>query len=261
MARMDRMFSGGAATIDSGGAPGQRAWPRMVACNFGGPTAPPQLQTRSSARFGRALALLAALAVSSLLAHSGCARRFKLTPKELQKVEEREGTSEGLRVFVHRKTILFYEEEVSQESFEVNRQIKERRIREPYILPITRRTPGKILGTTERSGMPILWVTFDQRICDEVACGIGFVRTEDELYKLAVLPLREGYKAPVVYRRTEKKRNKMGLGKVKALAEANDVYVISRGKKRRRVKTVHLDIIKNSRETERRKVDRPEGVD
>jgi hypothetical protein len=210
------------------------------------------------ARFG---ALLLALLALTLGASSGCARRFKLTPKELEKVEARAGTSEGLRVFVHRKTILFYEEEVSQDSFVVDRQIKERRIREPYILPITRRTPGKILGVSEQNGMPILWVTFDQRICDEVACGIGFVRTEDDLYKLAVLPLREGYKPPVVYRRTEKKRNKMGLGKVKALAEANDVYVISRGKKRRRVKTVHLDVKKNVRETERRKIDRPTGVD
>lgn len=204
---------------------------------------------------------LVLLALALLALAPGCARRFKLTPKELEKVEVREGTSEGLRVFVHRKTILYYEEEVSQESFVVDREIKERRIKEPYILPITRRTPGKILGKTEQNGMPILWVTFDVRICDEVGCGIGFVRTEDELYKLAVLPLREGYKPPVVYRRTEKKRNRMGLGKVKALAEANDVYVISRGKKRRRVKTVHLDVKKNIRETERRKVDRPTGVD
>ncbi|MEZ4453370.1 MAG: hypothetical protein R3B09_28155 [Nannocystaceae bacterium] len=210
---------------------------------------------------GPSITWAALVALALLTLAPGCARRFKLTPKELEKVEAREGTSEGLRVFVHRKTILFYEEEVSQESFVVDRQIKERRVREPYILPITRGTPGKILGTTEMNGMPILWVTFDVRICDAVECGIGFVRTEDELYKLAVLPLREGYKAPVVYRRTEKKRNRMGLGKVKALAEANDVYVIARGKKRRRIKTVHLDIKKNIRETERRKVDRPTGVD
>ncbi|MCA9663243.1 MAG: hypothetical protein KC486_33235 [Myxococcales bacterium] len=205
-----------------------------------------------------------AASVLSAVVELGCARRLRLTPQELAKIEAKGGGVDDLRVHVRRATILRYDEEAAKESFEVNREVTERQLRKPKVIPIGRGTRGKIIGLGEANGMPILWVSFDLRMCDQIACALGFVQTEDERYKLAVVPERAGYKAPKVFRRREKRRLRMSLGKVEALAEANDVYLTRpkrRKVKKRRIKTIDLDFKKNQRIRERRDVDRPEGVD
>ena len=189
---------------------------------------------------------------------------MRLTPQELAKIEDKGGGLDSLRVHVRRKTILRYDEEEAKESFEVNRQVTERQLREPKVIPIGRGTRGMIIGDGERNGMRILWVSFDLRKCDALDCALGFVRTEDERYKLAVVPRREGYLPAKVYRAREKRRTRLSLGKVEALAEANDVYLSKPKRKRvkkRRIKTIELDFKKNLRIRERRDVDRPDGVD
>lgn len=211
---------------------------------------------------GKQLALLL-VALSGVLADAGCTRRFRLTPDELARVEEKEGSADDLRVYVRRKTILRHDEESSEESFEVQREVKERRIRRPKVIALGRNTAGKILGVGDRNGMPILWVTFDLKLCDATSCALGFVRTEDERYKLAVVPQLAGYKEPKVFRKREKKRALLTLGKVEALAEANDVYLIKpkRRVKKRRIKTIELDIKKNVIERVKPQREAPQGVD
>ena len=202
--------------------------------------------------------VLVALLAAVTLGDGGCARRVRLTPDRLAEVEARVGSTENLRVFVHRKTIVRWDPAEARGTFEVDKVIKERVDLELKIFPIQRRDAGKIVGVGDRNGMPLLWVSFDGRSCQEPSCALGFVRTEDERYKLVALPEREGYKAPLVFRRNERKRNAMKHGKVKALGEANHVYM---AKRRRRGLTVHLDVKLDAKRRKRRDVEGARGFD
>ncbi|MBK8266199.1 MAG: hypothetical protein IPK80_33340 [Nannocystis sp.] len=197
--------------------------------------------------------LLSALASLVL---GGCARRVRLTPAELERVERRVGSTDPLRVFVHRKVIVRWDPEDVTGTFEVDRVIKERIDVTMKLAAIERRDAGKIVGVGERNGMPLLWVSFDSATCRDPSCALGFVRTEDSRYKLVALPAREGYKEPVVFRRNERRRNVMKLAKAKALGEANHIYM---AKRRRRGLPVHLDVKRDAKKRERRDVEKARG--
>lgn len=185
---------------------------------------------------------------------TGCTRRFKLTPTELARLERRAQNPEDVFVYPHRKVIVVYRLDTELE-YQSGRTVKIDLERETLVEVLKRNKAGQIVGKGDQNGVPILWVSF-RPSCEEPRCAFGFVRTEDNLYKLAVVPLREGYKPPTTYRRTETKRNKTKKRKVKTLAEANEVYTVKRGK---RVKWVHLDVKKRIREREKRRIEVHEG--
>lgn len=217
----------------------------------------------------------AALAVGLLVLSAGCTRRLKLTPEELIDLDRRVAIYEQrvaidpstqkdeLFVYTHRRFIVKYER-VMEKSFAMGHKVDLTRERLSPISFIKYSSPGQIIAREESNGVPLLWVSFDE--CNVKECSYGFVRTEDNLYKLAFVPAlpfvppEEGYKLKAVYRRYERPKKIMKKAKVAALGEANEVYVL---KRKRRVKTVFLDVKKRIREKEERILDvkegRPEG--
>ena len=189
-----------------------------------------------------------------MVASSGCARRFKLTPEELARLDRKARNPEDLYAYPHRRFIVKYTLD-TEKSFELGRTVKQDVQKELDLKVVLRTAAGQIIARDESNGVPRLWLSFSSS-CNEQACAYGFVRTEDNLYKLAFVPDRPGYKLTAVYRRAERPRQKMKLGKVSALGEANEVYLI---KRKRRVRTIHLDVKKRIREDEIRTIQEEKG--
>lgn len=199
-------------------------------------------------------ALLALTCVCmGLLGGSGCARRFKLTPQELARLD-RATNPDQIFAYSHKRFIVIYELD-TEKAFELGRTVKVDVERVRPVVFVDRNKAGQIVVRDESNGVPRLWVSF-RKDCNEASCAYGFVRTEDNLYKLAFVPEREGYKLLAVYRKAERPRTRMKKGKVKALGEANEVYLV---KRKRRVKTVYLDVKKRIRENEVRTIEEEEG--
>lgn len=222
--------------------------------------------------------LAAALAVGlCVLASMGCTRRLKLTPEELLDLDRRVALYEQraaidpntprdeLFVYAHRRFFVKYER-VEEKSFAMGHKVDLTRERKTPMAVIEYSSPGQIIAREESNGVPLLWVSYDE--CNVKECAYGFVRTEDNLHKLAFVPAQpfvppeEGYKLKTVYHRYERPKKIMRKTKVAALGEANEVYVLK--KRKRRVKTVYLDVRKRIREKEERILDvkkgRPEGA-
>lgn len=198
------------------------------------------------------------LALVGLVA-GGCARRLDLTPKELSRIEERDGDLKTLRVFPNRKLISLYREEEVAQSYEVNKKkITERGAYRPFKRIIARKTAGKVVARTELNGMPVLWIAYDNA-CADTTCAYGFVLTELDRYKLIQVPDREKFKSPTNYRRNTFKRNTLKMTKQRSLAEANEVYAVTR--KSGRVLTVDLQIRKDTYRPTRADVERARGAD
>ena len=189
-----------------------------------------------------------------MLASTGCARRFKLPPEELARLDRKARNPEDLYAYPHRRFIVKYVLD-TEKSFELGRQINVDTQKQLDLKVVLRTASGQIIARDESNGVPRLWVSFSAS-CNDQTCAYGFVRTEDNLYKLAFVPDRPGYKLEAVYRRAERPRQKMKKGKVSALGEANEVYLI---KRKRRVKTIHLDIKKRVREDEIRTIEEEKG--
>jgi hypothetical protein len=214
---------------------------------------------------------LAALALLVALTTSGCTRRVRLTPQELYdldrrvaRYEERVKTDpnakkQELFVYAHRRFIVEYQADV-ETAADVGRKFAiDIEAKRPLTF-IRRHSAGQIIAREEHNGVPLLWVSFDE--CDIKDCAFGFVRTEDNLHKLVFVPAlpdieeREAFKLKAVYHRSESARRVMRRNKVKSLGEANEVYVL---KRKRRVKTIHLDVRKRLRKKEYRTLDIKEG--
>jgi len=203
--------------------------------------------------FGRAAVLLAAVAGTG-----GCAKRFALEQKELERVQSEAGV-QPLRVYTSERLVTTWVEAQKNEQFEVDRQIREASAR-LRIKNVTAKTDsGLILKIEELNGMPLLWVTFSAQ-CNEPKCAFGFVQTEDGLYRLFKSPPLEGYADPAnYYKWLWKKSRLMKLGKMKSLGEANDVLV---NKKRNgKLRTIHLEVIKVVDDRTRTRTRRSGGVD
>ena len=186
--------------------------------------------------------------LGAALSLTGCTRRYKLTPDGLSYLERRareQGRDDQVFVLPHNRILALYQLDV-EKAYEAGKTVKvdvEHRLKRVLL---KRKKMGQIVAKGDLNGVPVLWVSFAQD-CNEQACAFGFVRTERELYELAVVPLREGYKPAVMYRRTEVKRNRMKKHKVKALGEANKVYAV---KRKRGALTVRLDFKRQTRERE-----------
>ncbi len=189
-----------------------------------------------------------------MVASSGCARRFKLTPEELSRLDRKAKNPEDLYAYPHRRFVVKYALD-TEKSFELGRTVKQDVQKELDIKVVLRKASGQIIARDESNGVPRLWLSFSAS-CNDQSCAYGFVRTEDNLYKLAFVPDRPGYKLLAVYRRNERPRQKMKKGKVSALGEANEVFLI---KRKRRVKTIHLDVKKRIREDEIRTIEEEKG--
>jgi hypothetical protein len=181
-----------------------------------------------------------------LLTSSGCAKRLVLTPDQFERIDKQEQATEALRVYVSKRLIVVYEADDRDATFEVDRTINTSQDRNLLRVIISRGTMGQIIDTEDRNGSPLLWVTFSAR-CKEKDCAYGFVQTEDGVFRLTVVPERDGYREPKVYFRSEPKKA-MALGKLKSLAEKNSVYVFK--KKNGKVRTIDL-IVKQRTDNDR----------
>lgn len=199
-----------------------------------------QLTSRSGTR-AKFLSRLGGLALAlGLLTSSGCARRLELTPGEFERIDKQEQATEALRVYVSKRLIVVYEADERDAKYQVDKTINTSQDRNLLRVIISRGTMGQIIDTEDRNGAPLLWVTFSAR-CKDKDCAYGFVQTEDGVFRLTVVPEREGYLAPKVYFRNEPKKQ-MALGKLKSLAEKNSVFVFK--KKNGKVRTIDLIVKK-----------------
>ena len=193
------------------------------------------------------------------LVASGCARRLDLTPAELSRIETRDGDLKTIRVFPNRKLLSLYREDEVAQTYEVNkRKVTERGAYRPLERIIARKTPGKVVARTELNGMPVLWVAYDKD-CADTTCAYGFVLTELGRYMLYQVPDRKGFQTPNNFRRNKFKRNLLKMTKQRSLAEANEVFAVTR--KSGKVLTIDLQIRKDVYRPTRADVERAGGAD
>ncbi len=191
-----------------------------------------------------------------LASTTSCARRLILTPAEYERIEKREQATEDLRVYVSKKLIVVYEREDDAATYEVDKTIKTSSEQNLLRVIIAKNTKGLIIDAEDRNGAPLLWVTFNSR-CKDKDCAFGFVQAEDGVFRLHSAPEREGYKPGKPHFKSEKKQ--MKLGKLKSLAEKNDVFLW----KNKREKIFTIDLIVKKRNVKKRDVttERGGGVD
>jgi hypothetical protein len=191
------------------------------------------------------------------IALMGCAKRYALTPPELERVKTEAGV-QPLRVYPSKKMIILYEEADVQEQFQVQRSIREASDKEEQKEPTPKNTAGLILAIDELNGAPLLWVTFDPR-CQKPDCAYGFVETEDKKYRLAIVPEFDGYAEPKTYRGCVWKKRRLKKGKLASLAEANEVMLTK--KRNGKILTIHLEVKKIVDERTRTRTRRSRGID
>lgn len=206
----------------------------------------------------RAITGFFVLAVAaSLLTSTGCAKRYALTPTELERVKTEAGV-EPLRVYTNKKLLVFYDEADVQEQYRVERQIKESARGNRIKDLVTKNAAGLILAIDELNGAPLLWVTFDPS-CQKPECAYGFVESDDREYRLAVIPAIDGFQEPVAYRGLKWKRRRLRPGKLASLAEANEVFLCK--KRNGKILTVDLEVKKVVDERTKTKTRRSRGID
>lgn len=192
---------------------------------------------------------------AGLFASTGCARRLKLSPEEFERIDTREQATDALRVYVSKKLVVIYGDESSSQDYSVDKTITESADIRRLKRIISKRTPGLVVDKDERNGAPVLWVTFTSE-CKDKTCAYGFAQTEDGLFRLIESGTLEGYKEPKSFFKSEKKPLK--LGKLKSLAEKNDVLLW----KNKRDKLFTIDVVVKKRKVRKRETDviRDEGI-
>jgi hypothetical protein len=201
---------------------------------------------------GRTLGVLA-LSLG-LLTTTSCAKRLILTPAEFERIEKREQATEDLRVYVSKKLIVIYELEDDKKTYEVDKTINTSAEQNLLRVIIAKNTRGVIIDSEESNGAPLLWVTFNSK-CKVKDCSFGFVQAEDGVFRLHSVPDREGYKKPRVYFKRDNEKKRMKLGKLKSLAEKNDVFLW----KNKREKIFTIDLIVKKRTDTKTKVQTEKG--
>jgi hypothetical protein len=146
-------------------------------------------------------------------------------------------------VYVSKRLVINYEADDRDQSYEVDRTINTAADRNILRVIIARSTMGVIIDHEDSNGAVLLWVTFSAG-CKDKDCAYGFVQTEDGVYRLARVPERDGYKSPRVFFKKDVSKKTMKLGKLKSLAEKNDVYVFK--KKNGKIKTIDLIVKKRT---------------
>ncbi len=183
----------------------------------------------------------------------GCARRQGFTAGELAQLDGRE--AEDVRVYVSKRLITEYPEQVLERTVAVDREIRVRTRERPLREIVGRGTAGQVIGRDTVHGAARLWVAFAAG-CEASTCAYGFVSTEDGRFLLASLPGRAAYREPAGYRGGVRAKRRLRVGRRESLAEANEVLVVRRGE---RALTVELEVKKDSRERRRARVVRASG--
>jgi hypothetical protein len=200
-----------------------------------------------------------ALGFATLVATAGlgCARRLPLTPTELAKVQTEAGI-QPLRVYTSDKLLALSAFEQKNQQYDVNKVIveSERTAADKYV--VSRNDSGLILKIGEQNGATALWVTFDPRY-PKPEDALLFVQTEDGRYRLHSVPKRAGFTEPTVYHRSANKRRRMKLGKMRSLAEANEVLLLK--KRNGKIVTIELQVKKIIESRDRSRTRRAGGVD
>lgn len=189
----------------------------------------------------------------------GCTKRVYLSTKEFEELRALDPELKFLRVYASRKLITAYPDLEEIRKVTVRREkVKIRGTRRPHEEIVGRNAPGRVIAFDEVNGMPLLWVTFFNT-CSDPSCAYGFVLTEHGRYSLVSVPELEEYNTPEAYRSCRGKRSKMKLGKIKSVAELNQVLVVSRrnGKK---MLTLDLQLRKDTFKPKRKTRRRAGGV-
>jgi hypothetical protein len=215
-------------------------------------------QRTASTRSGRwVVKTLGVLALSvGLLTSTGCARRLVLSPQEFEFIEKQKNAREDLRVYVSKKLVILYELEDEHKTYDVAGDVSTSATQNILRVIIGKNTQGKVLETENKNGAPLLWVTFNSK-CRDKDCAFAFVQTDDGVFRLHSAPRRDRYKAPTAYFKSEKKQ--MKLGKLKSLAEKNDVFLWKNP--RDKIFTIDLIIKKRNVTKKRVETERGTGVD
>jgi hypothetical protein len=200
---------------------------------------------------------LGLLALTLAAGSTGCAKRFALTPDELARVES-EADRKALRVYPNKRMLAVYDQSNVPEKYAVNRQIVEASDKDRLKEIMTKNTAGFILAVEELNGKPLLWVTFEPS-CAKPDCAFGWVQTEDKHYKLVSVPERSGYGEAKTYRSCVWKRRLLKKGKLKSLAEANEVFLVK--KRNGKILTLELQVKKVIDDRTKTRTRRARGVD
>lgn len=205
-------------------------------------------------RTGSATLLLAPLLA---LVAGGCAKRLPLTDKELERIKTEAGV-QPLRVYTSHKLINIRNEANVAEQYQVEKRIQESsdRIQDKEL--VTKNTSGLILKLGELNGATAAWVTFDPRY-DKPEDAMIFVQNEDGRFRLNLVPDRKGFDSPLSYRAHKWKIRKLKAGKMRSLAEPNDVLLVK--KKNGKILTIELQVKKVIDDRTRTRTRRVEGID
>jgi len=198
------------------------------------------------------------LVVTALaLAAPACAKRLPLTPKELEKVETEAGI-QPLRVYVSKHVIARYRDENTAKQYQVEKKIRESSDSALTEEATHRDDSGLILKIGEVNGDTALWVTFDRRF-DKPEDAMVFVQGSDGVFRLNTVPKRAGFVEPEVFRARTCKKCRLAPGKMRSLAEANDVLLVK--KKNGKILTVDLQVKKVISDRTRKSRRRAGGID
>ncbi|MBK8240582.1 MAG: hypothetical protein IPK74_34090 [Deltaproteobacteria bacterium] len=203
----------------------------------------------------RTLQLLTVAAMAATA--TGCAKRLPLTPKELDRVKTEAGV-QPLRVYTSKHVIARYRDANTAQQYTVEKKIQETSSGADNEEFTRRDDSGLILKIDELNGDPALWVTFDARFSKPEDAMI-FVQSGDGIFRLNHVPEREGFRPPEVFRQRTCKKCKMKNGRMKSLAEANDVLLIK--KKSGKLLTIDLQVKKVVSDRVKTKRRRAGGID
>jgi len=187
----------------------------------------------------------------------GCAKRLPLTPGELERIQTEAGI-QPLRVYTSKKLYSVNVFDAQNEQYSVQKTIRETKTKTGYDGLITKNDSGLILKIGEQNGATALWVTFDPRY-PKPEDGLLFVQTEDGKYRLHHVPTRAGYKPPVNYVGRISDKRRLKLGKMRSLAEANEVLLLK--KRNGKIVTIELQVKKIIESRDRSRTRRAGGVD
>ncbi len=199
------------------------------------------------------LATLFLVAVAS----AGCAKRLPLTSKELERIKTEAGV-QPLRVYTSKKLLNFRSEANVDEQYDVRKTITESSSGVQDKELIKRDLPGLILKLDELNGAAAAWVTFDPRY-DKPEDAMIFVQGDDGLFRLNSVPDLKGFSKARSYRGCKCKRRQLKTGKMKSLAEPNDVLLVK--KKNGKILTIELQVKKIIDDRTRTRTRRLEGID
>lgn len=197
--------------------------------------------------------LVAALSLGAV----GCAKRLPLTSKELERVKTETGT-DPLRVYVIKKLLVRYREAQADENYEVQKVIRESSDSRGFTDEVGKNTSGLIVKIGEINGAAALWVTFFPQY-DKPEDAMVFVQGEDGLFRLNAVPVRKGFAYNGAYRGCKCKRRLLKQGKMRSLAEQNDVFLVK--KPSGKILTVDLQVKKIISDRQRDKRRRAQGID